>query len=59
MTVHVSWKHMRGSTHVEGTSVEQRTHVLTRNNVLTESIILHYTNILLADQHNVSSVVHI
>ena len=51
---HVSWKHMHGSTCVEVTHVEQNTHALTRKNLLTESIALYYTNILLAEQHNVT-----
>ena len=53
-----AYKYMScGSTRVEGTHVEQNTHALIaliHKNLLTKSIVLHYANILLADQHNVT-----
>ena len=52
--VHVSWKHTRGSVYMEGIRVKQKTRVLTRRNLPIESIALHYINILLVDQHNVT-----
>ena len=41
------------STRMEGTCLEQNIHALKRKNLLTKSITLHYTNILLVEQHNV------
>ena len=52
MKVHILWKHIHGNTLMKGTCVEQNMHVLTHKNFITESIALHYTNILLVDQHN-------
>ena len=39
---------------MEGIRVKQKTCVLTHRNLPIESIALHYINILLVDQHNVT-----
>ena len=52
--VHISWKHTRGSICMEGIRMKQKMRVLTCRNLPTESIALHYINILLVDQHNVT-----
>ena len=52
--VRVSWKHSCGSICMEGINVKQKMRILTRRNLPTESIALHYINILLVDQHNVT-----
>ena len=52
--VHVLWKHTRGRICMEGIRVKQKTRVLTRRNLPIKSITLHYINILLVDQHNVT-----
>ena len=54
--VYVSWKLSRGSVRLVEAQAWNKTrmHSHARKNVLTESIALHYTNILLVNQHNVT-----
>ena len=57
--VHISWKHTCGSICMKGICMKgirviQKTCVLTRRNLPTKYIALHYINILLVDQHNVT-----